>query len=208
GFVDAAYQVELSHVPSSDEPPIIYPDVETWQLLTERRKKYKAVDVKQHSPSETKILSALDDKTELDFTEQPLTDVIDYLKQRHNIEIQLDNRALADAGIGSDVPVTRSIKGITLRSALKLLLGELDLTYAIRNEVLLITSRTEAEQMLSTRVYPVADLVVPIQQPRAGGMGGMGGMGGGMGGMGGMSGGMGGMGGGMGGMGMGGGGMF
>ncbi|HVA48612.1 MAG TPA: hypothetical protein VNH11_19760 [Pirellulales bacterium] len=202
GFVDAAYQVELSHVSSPDEPPIIYPDVETWQLLTERRKKYKAVDVKQHGPSETKILAALDDKTELDFTEQPLTDVIDYLKQRHNIEIQLDNRAIAESGIGSDAPVTRSIKGITLRSALKLLLGEMDLTYVLRNEVLLITSRTEAENMLSTRVYPVADLVVPIQQPRAGGMGGMGSIGPGMGGTsGGMGGGMGGMGGGMGGMG-------
>ncbi len=186
GLVDTSFQIELSHVPLSDEPPILYPDPETWQLLTERRRKYKAVDLMQHSESETKILAALDEKTEVDFTEQPLTDVVDYLKERHGIEIQLDARSLADLGIGSEVPVTRSIKGITLRSALKLLLGEMDLTYVIRNEVLLITSRSEADNMLTTRVYPVADLVIPIPQPRAGGMGGgMGGMGGGMG-MGGM----------------------
>jgi hypothetical protein len=145
--------------------------------------------------------------------------VVDYLKQRHGIEIQLDKKALSDAGIGSDVPITRSFKGITLRSALKLLLGELDLTYVLKNEVLMITSRTEAENMLSQRVYPVADLVTPISParnmagPMGGGMGGgmlgggMGGMGSGMGmggmgmGMGGMGMGMGGMGGGMGGMG-------
>lgn len=203
GFVDSAQQVEAAHVPSSDEPPIVYADPEVWQLLTERRKKYKAVDVSQPGANEMKIMAALDEKTELDFAEQPLTDVLDYLKQRHDIEIQLDSRAIADEGLGSDVPITRSIKGITLRSALKLLLGELDLTYVIRNEVLFITSKTEALNMLSTRVYPVADLVMPIPKPASGG--GMGGMGAGMGGMGGMTGGMGGMGmgmgGGMGGMG-------
>ena len=225
GFTDNLLQVELSHVPFPDDPPIVYPGPEVWQLITERRKKFKAVDLKENGPSEVKILAALDDKTELDFAEQPLSDVIDYLKNRHNIEIQLDKKALADAGVGSEVPVTRTIKGITLKSALKLLLGEFDLSYVLRDEVLMITSKTEAEQMLSNRVYPVADLVVPIAPPRnmswpgGGGMGGgllgmpgggsygmgmgggRGGMGGGMGGMGGM--GMGGMG--MGGMGMGGG---
>jgi hypothetical protein len=208
GFVDVAQQIELANVPTSDGRPIIYPDPETWQLLTERRKKYKAVDLTQYGPNETKILAALDEQTELDFLEQPLNDVMDYLKQRHDIEIQLDTRALIDAGIGSDTPITRNIKGITLRSALKLVLGELDLTYALRNEVLLITSKAQADNMLTTRVYPVADLVMPITPVRS--MGGMSGMmgnsGGGMGGMGmgGMGGG--GMGGGM--MGMGGGGFF
>jgi hypothetical protein len=171
GFVDALFQIELSHVPTADEPPILYPDPEVWQLLTERRKKYKAVDLTQHGPTETRILAALDEKTELDFTDQPLQDAIDYLQQRHEINIQLDTKALSDAGVGSDTPITRSIKGITLRSALKLLLSDLDLTYVIRNEVLMITSKTEAENMLSTRVYPVADLVIP---PPSGGMGGRG----------------------------------
>ncbi|MGH7140902.1 MAG: hypothetical protein ACREHD_34665, partial [Pirellulales bacterium] len=202
GFVDVGQQIELSQAPTPDEPPILYPDPESWQLLTERRKKYKAVDLSQHGPNEEKILEALDERTELDFLDQPLEDVMEYLKQRHGIEIQVDNKGLAEAGIGSDTPVTRTLKGITLRSALKLLLGELDLTYVIRNEVLLITSKAEADNMLSMRVYPVADLVVPITQSRGGTMGG-GGMLGSSGGMGGM--GMGGMG--MGGMGMGMGGM-
>ncbi|HET6880262.1 MAG TPA: vWA domain-containing protein [Pirellulales bacterium] len=227
GGFDMLYGVELSNIPTADDPPIIYPDPGVWQLLSERRKKYKAVDLTEPGPSEAKILEALDEPTDMDFTEQPLADVVDYLRQRHGIEIQLDKKALTDSGVGSEVPITRSLKGITLRSALKLVLGEIDLTYVLRNEVLMITSKAEAENMLSTRVYPLADLVVPITPPRnmngpaAGGMGGgflgmpMGGsMGGGMGmggmGMGGMGmgmGGMGGMGGGMGGMGGMGGGM-
>ncbi|HEX7446167.1 MAG TPA: VWA domain-containing protein [Pirellulales bacterium] len=220
GVVDSFYQVELSHIPTPDEPPILYPDPEVWQLLTERRKKYKAVDLTQHSPNEEKILQALNEPTVMDFEETPLRDAIDFLKEKHNIEIQLDARALEDGGLGSDTPVTRSLKGISLRNALRLLLGEYELTYVIRNEVLLITSKTEAENMLSTRVYPVGDLVIPVGMPmmgrggggmRGGGMGMMNVPGGGMGGMGMMGGGMGMMGGGMGmmggGMGMMGGGM-
>ena len=105
-------------------------------------------------PSEITILAALDEKTDLDFTELPLTDVIDYLKQRHGIEIQLDHKALTDAGVGTDTPVTRQIKGITLRSALKLLLSEFDLTYVVQNGVLMVTSTTKARSTL----YPWLNL--------------------------------------------------
>jgi hypothetical protein len=90
-----------------------------------------------------------------------------------------------------------------LRSALKLMLEPHELTYVIQDEVMQITTVTKADEKLTTRVYPVADLVIPIISGMGGGGGGMGG---GMGGMGVMGnpfgGGMGGMG--MGGMGMGG----
>ena len=99
-------------------------------------------------PRETSIRAALDEKTELDFADQPLADVVEYLAQRHEINIQLDNKALTDAGVGIDVPVTRVLKGITLRSALKLILGDLDLTYVIQNGVLVITSKAEAQSSL------------------------------------------------------------
>ena len=36
----------------------------------------------------------------------------------------------------------------------------MDLRYVVRDEVLLITTKTEAENMLQTKVYPVFDLVV------------------------------------------------
>lgn len=217
--VDTLQTVERSHVPFPDEPPIVYPEAEVWQRLSARRQeKYKSMDLASRGPAERKILEQLDAPTTLEFIETPLQDVIEYLKDLHDIEIQIDTKALDDVGIGSDTPITRNLKGVSLRSALRLMLRELDLTYMIENEVLLITTPEEAETRLSTKVYPVADLVLPIRQSGFsggfGGLGGMGGMGGGIGGMsgggvGGFGGGMGGMGGGMGGMGGGmGGGMF
>jgi hypothetical protein len=219
--VDTLAAVETSHIPFPDDQPVVYPDAAVWEELTERRKRYTNVDLATVGPAEARIREQLAEPTTMDFIETPLEQVVDYLKDLHGIEIQLDTKALEEAGVGSDVPVTRTLKGISLRSGLRLMLGAMDLTYVIKDEVLLITTTEVADQELVTKAYPVADLVIPIQSGGGmgggmmGGMGGgmMGGMGGGMGGgmmggMGGGMGGMGGMGGGMGGMGGMGGGMF
>ena len=208
GVVDALYQVEKSHVPFPDEPPIVYPDAQVWQELTARRsEKYKSMDLASRGAAEKKIDEALDSPTQLEFIETPLQDVIDYLKDFHDIEIQIDKRALEGVGLGTDTPITKNLKGISLRSALKLLLREQDLTYVVQDEVLLITTQEEVENnpdYMSVKVYPVADLVLPIRD--AGFSGGFGGLGG-YGGFGASMGGMGMQGGafnrGMGGMGMG-----
>jgi len=78
----------------------------------------------------------------------------------HNIEIQLDAKALGDAGVAPDIAITRNLKGISLGSALKLLLNELDLTTVVTDGVLLITTSEAASHMIELRFYDVADLVV------------------------------------------------
>ncbi|MFN0197639.1 MAG: hypothetical protein ACKVT0_12920, partial [Planctomycetaceae bacterium] len=207
-FLATLYQVELSHVPFPDEPPILWPPAEVWRALTETRRQWKSVDLKKFSPAEERIFKSLDETTEFDFNEIPLKDALTFIAEQHNITIILDDKVLEEGTVSADEPITRSLNGITLRSAFRILLRPLELTYVIKDEVLMITSETEADALLSTRVYPVGDLVIPIRQLGSG-FGGGGGFGGGLsggmgGGMGGMNGGMGGMGGGMGGMGGGG----
>jgi Leucine-rich repeat (LRR) protein len=79
----------------------------------------------------------------LDFAEQPLADVVEYLVRKHQIDLQLDDESLLKAGIGSDAPVTRSVKGITLKSALELVLDDLDLTCVAEGEGLVIRAKAE-----------------------------------------------------------------
>jgi hypothetical protein len=203
--VDTLGTVEVALMPFPDDQPVVFPPADVFQEMTDRRKRYTSTDLRKVSAAEKKIQEALKSPTRMEFTEMPLQDAVAYLKDFHDIEIQLDNRALEDAGVGADTPVTRTVNGISLKSALRLLLGEYDLTYIIKDEVLLITTQDKADTELITKAYPVADLVIRIRS-MGGGMGGgmmgggmMGGMGGGMMG-GGMGGGMmGGMGGGMGG---------
>ena len=211
---DALYQVELSHIPFPDDPPIEYPPAEEWGPLSERRKaQYSKFDLGETGPAERRISSALQNNltSPLQYEETPLGEVIAIIREDYNIPIQFDRQALQDETVDETADtVSIDVSNISLRSALRLMLKELNLTYVIDNEVLMITSKDKAEETLVTKVYPVGDLVMPINS--MGGMMGGGMMGGGMGGGmmgGGMGGGMmgGGMGGGMMGGGMMGGGM-
>lgn len=111
-------------------------------------------------PAEKKIEEVLEDPTQMEFNQTPFQDVVEYLIDYHGIEIQLDKKALDEAGIAADtLQVTRSLKGISLRSALELMLPQYGLTYLVRDEVLLITTPKEAASRLTTKVYRVDDLI-------------------------------------------------
>ena len=102
---------------------------------------------------EARIEAALRQPTKLEFVGTSLAAVVDYLKDLHGIEIQIDHWGLARAGLGPDTPVTQNLKNISLRSAMRLMLGQMGLTYVVRDEVLLITTRERADTMLQTRIY-------------------------------------------------------
>lgn len=200
-FLETLYQVEQSHVPFPDEPPILWPSAADWQAITQRRKKWQSVDLRKSSPIEERIEAALNERTELAFADTPLTDAIDFLKDYHQINIIIDETALQDEGVDPSTPINMELSGITLRSALRLMLKQPGLTYVIDNEVMNITTETEADAVLSTRIYDIADFQPIINL--GGGAGG--GLGGGLGGGGLGGGGLGG--GGLGGGGLGGGGL-
>ncbi|QDT65004.1 vWA domain-containing protein [Calycomorphotria hydatis] len=178
-FLETLHMVETSHVPFPDEPPIRYPAPEIWKALTERRKRYDSVSVFKESPNEERIRAALEEQTRVEFPNTPLRDAIEFLADYHNITILIDESALLQEGIDSDVEIDLVLDGITLRSAMRLMLKPLNLTYIIEDEVMKITTQTIADETLSTRVYPVGDLVIPISTPLGAGIGqGLGGSGG------------------------------
>lgn len=112
------------------------------------------------SPStEEAIERALDGPATMEFVETPLGDVVTYIGEACRIPVRMDRKALDDVGVKTDSPVTFSADRIKLRSALNLLLRDLDLRWAVSNEVLLITTAKQVDSMLSTRVFDVADLV-------------------------------------------------
>ena len=105
--------------------------------------------VETSGANEKRIAQALQQPTQIEFVETPLKDVFDYLQDLRRIKILLDGKALERAGIAVDTPVTvtMNLKGVSLQSALRLLLGQQDLDYVIRDEVVLITTPAEAAAM-------------------------------------------------------------
>jgi len=110
--------------------------------------------------AEEEIFKALETNLKLEVKELPLGDLVEFLRDALKIPIVIDQRALEDVGIDSGTRITFTMSGISARSSLELILTQLDLTWAIRNEVLLITTPEEAESVLITRVYDVSDLVL------------------------------------------------
>ena len=113
---------------------------------------------------ELKIHNALGHRTEVSFTDTPLTDALKFLSDLHTINIIVDTAALQDEGIDPSSPVNLELSGITFRSTLKLMLSPMQLTYMVENEVLKITTIVRAENTLVTRVYPVRDLADDVEE--------------------------------------------
>jgi hypothetical protein len=108
---------------------------------------------------EQKVREALGDIATMEFVETPLRDVVEYLKDAHAILIEIDTKALDDVGIATDTPITRNLKGISLRTALRVLLRDLSLTYVVEDGVLTITTVHAAAMRPTIRVYQVAHLL-------------------------------------------------
>lgn len=106
-----------------------------------------------------KIYAALQEPTQIEFIETPLQDALTFLRDQHDIRIVLDKKSLDDIGVSTDVPVTKRINGLSLHSALNLLLDDLDLTFAVWSESLLITVPARAETLLEVRIYNVQPLI-------------------------------------------------
>lgn len=81
----------------------------------------------------------------------PFADAIRSLSRSLNIPIAIDHAAMERVGIDDDVPVELALKGARLKTGLKLLLDQLDLTYRVEPEdnLLIITDLTGADDPLS-----------------------------------------------------------
>ncbi|MBM4088116.1 MAG: hypothetical protein FJ276_01610 [Planctomycetes bacterium] len=111
-----------------------------------------------------RILTKLEDEIVLEFVDAPLAEVVDYLKSAMEIPVVINKAALDDVGLGTDTPVTISVSGVSLRSALDLMLESLDLDFTIRHEVLMITTPEDAENHLDTRVVPLEGMRISSEK--------------------------------------------
>ncbi|MFO0946563.1 MAG: hypothetical protein U1D30_11530 [Planctomycetota bacterium] len=158
----AMASIDASSVPFDDRTPLVYPPAKVWEEITIRRQKYKAVDLAPVSPAEEEVREALTRPITFEFQETPLSDVINYLRDYTRVNVIPDLAAMEQVGVSLDTPVTLRLERVTLKSALRLLLRPLEMTYMVQDGVLQLTTTEVATGNLITKVYPVGDLVTPI----------------------------------------------
>ena len=109
---------------------------------------------------------ALEQMVKVDYEETELSDVAADLGQQSGVDIIVDGNSIADEGVSQDETLSLTLsRPVPLREASELLLDGLGLTIVADRSVLRLVSQTEAEEMTSTRVYDVTDL---IGEPSAG----------------------------------------
>ena len=170
GFLDVAEDIDGSAAPFAG--PIEFPATKDWQDLTKNRAQLLAEGRSRASAAEQEIHRKLDTPVKPEYRGQPLAEVIDALGRQAGVAIHLDMVGLEQEAVRSTTPVTLALdQPISLKSALKLLLEPLHLGYAVRDEVLKVTSPRLVRGEVYAVTYPVADLVLPIPNFSADGLG-------------------------------------
>ena len=135
--------------------------------MTERRNKRTSLSAltspQRKSAAEREIESRLNTPVNLSFNNQPLKDVLEDIRAMYQINIVPDTAALEAEGISLDRPITLKLEQISLKSALNLMLRNVHLTWVVKDEVLQVTTESQARGKLSTVTYQVTDLVLPVE---------------------------------------------
>ena len=162
GFVRTLMRVDESSLPFDDGRPYRFPDVRDWEELSGVRARWLEQG-RQRSAREIEIEQKLKTPVSLEFSNEPLANVLKYLADLAGVNMVLDPQGLAEEGVATDVPVTIEVRReIMLKSALNLILEPLHLSYVVKDEVLKVTSEQLRDGEVHTVSYNVADLVIPI----------------------------------------------
>jgi len=129
--------------------------------MTRDRLRMNAKLEPKKDPQTAAIQSQLEKQVTLNFDKLPLADAIRFLQNYTGLNIVLDTKALTDENITSASPVDLHVTNLRLKSALRLILRPLGLTYKAEDEVLLITNPQSSMTSTYAKTYYVGDLVMP-----------------------------------------------
>jgi hypothetical protein len=101
---------------------------------------------------------------DMNYTDKPLLQLLEDVTKLTDVGIALDLPALTETGVEPNRLVTISLEGVSLRSALLLVLQKAGLTYTMRGDDLLITTERHSSGPPFIKTYVVSDLLVPMEQ--------------------------------------------
>ena len=113
------------------------------------------------------IEARLKETISVNFDKQPLSEAVEFIRNYTGVNVVLDSKALSDEGLTSASPVTMNLANVQLRTALKLMLQPLGLTYKPYEGVLLITSPQASSQQTYPFTYYVGDLMTVTNNANA-----------------------------------------
>src|SRR5439155_22542514 len=171
-YLAVMLQVEKSHVPFPDEPPVQFPPAATWKRLTEiRKERYETQGFTEDDPATLRKLREIKDKLNQPITIEfepntPLREALSHLAERYGLTILVDTEAFKTDNNQPDIenqPIKLpKLVGVSLATVLRAVLAQVNGTLLIRRDYIEVTTPIRQVAEKTIRVYPVADLVIPI----------------------------------------------
>jgi tetratricopeptide (TPR) repeat protein len=171
-FLLAMMQTEKSHIPYPDEPPVHFPPAAVWRELTGLRRDAYLNSNLGPNPSETQksLKNTLENvevqlKDGQNINDLPLFELLQDLAKRYNVSFVILEQAFeAGANIKEAKPklAATQLRGLKLGNFLDIVLLSMNATYIVRPDYIEITSFEKRLEEKVTRVFPVADLAIPI----------------------------------------------
>jgi type II secretory pathway component GspD/PulD (secretin) len=161
-FVDS-----LNDAERSGKYPTMHNPIDFDREITDRARKRQdlgnGILSDRRGERERHIEQKLGTRISLNFKDTPLSQIIDDLHQMTGVNVVADTTALEEAGVALSQLLSLKVEDMSLKSALNILLKQARLTYVIKDEALQITTEEHAKGKLKMVTYPVADLVVPVE---------------------------------------------
>ena len=121
------------------------------------------VGTRAEQQAEVRIRAALSTPVTLRSFDENLGVILARLSGQLHIPVHFDRNALEAINISAESQVTLQVQGVSASAALQLICERLDptVTWTIHSEVLLVTTKEECQNKMTTRIYPVGDLLEP-----------------------------------------------
>jgi hypothetical protein len=175
-FLQDLMLIDKSSIPFPDEPPIHFPPAAKWRELTRLHKRFESSGFSERDEKARQRALAIEKSLNKPMTidkeieNMPIREVLGTLEDNLDTTIIIDSNAFKEeAGEGGEAVDTANIKlpkmtNVAIVTVLRMVLSQLPggATYLIRRDHIEITTGKRALAEKVVRVYPVADLIVPI----------------------------------------------
>jgi len=105
-----------------------------------------------------RVLQEMEKRVSFDFLDTPLADVVAFLQNLTGVNMVIDPNATE----GDDVPVTLKVNDMRLGAALDWILRLCDLSYALQDEVVYVSTKERIRDKENLQIHDVRDLLARI----------------------------------------------
>ena len=99
------------------------------------------------------------------FSNTPLSEVLDSLGSKLDVQFYADERALTEVGLDTNTAINFNLRNVKAELALELMLKQIHLVWFARNELVYVTTPEAAANELEVRIYRCRDFLEIASHP-------------------------------------------